>query len=51
MKPLLAVELVAAVGVAVMVVRYWRVIVALLAVVMLSLTLIGAMTVFSNWPG
>jgi hypothetical protein len=50
MDPQLAVEIVMALGVAVMVVRYWRVLVALAAVVVLALTLIGAMTVYSNWP-
>jgi hypothetical protein len=50
MEPLLAMEILAAVGLAVMVVRYWRVVVAFVAVVVLSLTLIGVMTVVSNWP-
>jgi hypothetical protein len=50
MDPQLAVDVVAAVGIALMVVRYWRVLAALAAVAVLSLTMIGLMTVISNWP-
>ncbi len=43
-------QLVAAVSVAVMVVRYWRQILAAVAVVVLALALLGLMTVISHWP-
>jgi hypothetical protein len=41
-------ELVAAIGIAVAIVRYWKVIVVVVAVVVLALTVIGAMTVLHN---
>ena len=43
-----AMQLVAAVTLALMVVRYWRVIVAVVVAVILSLTFVGLMTVLTQ---
>ena len=43
-------QLVAAVSLAVVVVRYWRQILAAVAVAVLSLAFLGLMTVISHWP-
>jgi hypothetical protein len=48
MSAMFVAELIAAIWIAVLIVRYWKAIVACVVVVALTLTVIGAMTVVHN---